>query len=486
MPDVRMPDGTIIRNVPEGTTRSELQRRLNQAQAPQAQGNEFESIDRLMRQEPQSQRQPSIADRARSIQVDLPEGEISSEDLPGIGEMFGRTFINNVLAIPAASGEALAMGAGLAETAAGTARSMVTGQEQDQGFMERFGEATERQRQQFPASAIRQIPRVTASDIAAGTEAVTGAGRNLLQGEAPQLGEQFREGQQRQQQMIEQMEGTAAGETGEVLGDVATILTGRAPLARRRARASQQRRSQVEQEFRERIRIPDELQDELNDSFTRNIVPFIKGTGRGLKRGTGRAVEGGIEGATLAFLQEGDPSAMFGLGAGAQAAGSLGLHAAEKPVKRLLPYIGTGIVVHEMWKAAAPGPQNFFESKDFAINMAVAGFAAGAVGALSGAGRLRGPTADKFPELFDAVTAAPRGAVRSRLEELTKNAEEGNNTPQKVLERFVQNPGAFSHDQQNALGRALNSEREGAFTREVERLMRSSESFRDAVRRNEQ
>src|SRR3546814_16655803 len=36
MPDVRMPDGTVIRNVPEGTTRAQLMARMSKAQ-PKAQ-----------------------------------------------------------------------------------------------------------------------------------------------------------------------------------------------------------------------------------------------------------------------------------------------------------------------------------------------------------------------------------------------------------------------------------------------------------------
>jgi hypothetical protein len=34
MPDVRMPDGTIIRNVPEGTTRAQLQEKIAQSKKP--------------------------------------------------------------------------------------------------------------------------------------------------------------------------------------------------------------------------------------------------------------------------------------------------------------------------------------------------------------------------------------------------------------------------------------------------------------------
>lgn len=38
MPDVRLPDGTIVRNVPEGTTRSQLMARVGKAQQPQRNG----------------------------------------------------------------------------------------------------------------------------------------------------------------------------------------------------------------------------------------------------------------------------------------------------------------------------------------------------------------------------------------------------------------------------------------------------------------
>lgn len=41
MPDVRLPDGTVIRNVPEGTTRSQLMARVGKAQAPDSRPTSF-------------------------------------------------------------------------------------------------------------------------------------------------------------------------------------------------------------------------------------------------------------------------------------------------------------------------------------------------------------------------------------------------------------------------------------------------------------
>ena len=49
MPDVRLPDGTIVRNVPEGTTRSQLMARVGKAQQPsRAQGSGIGPLDQTL------------------------------------------------------------------------------------------------------------------------------------------------------------------------------------------------------------------------------------------------------------------------------------------------------------------------------------------------------------------------------------------------------------------------------------------------------
>lgn len=272
---------------------------------------------------------------------------------------------------------------------------------------------------------------------------------------------------------------TTVGETG---ADVATILTGRAPLARLRAPGQKARREAAESQARQRIELPEGVEDEITDVLTQRIAPFLKETGRLTRRAAGKSFEAGLEGAVLAALDEGDPSTTFGLAAGGQAAGSASLFLVEKPVKRLLPFVATAFVASEMFKAAAPGEQNFFESKDFAIQKAVAALGLGLVASLAGAGRLRGQTAERFPALFDAVTAVPRSAILSRVAELTKASEEGNELPLNVMQRYAHQPDFFNKTQQDALGRALQSPDEGAFTKEVERLMKT-DNFRKRVQK---
>jgi hypothetical protein len=275
-----------------------------------------------------------------------------------------------------------------------------------------------------------------------------------------------------------------AANVGEMVGDAATLFTGRAPIANLKAPLQKARREGLEKVARERLRLPSEIEEEVTDIVSKRIVPFLQSTGRLTARAGTKATGVGIEGATLALLDEGDAESMFWFGAGGQLAGSASLFLVEKPVKRLLPFVATAYVASEMFKAATPGEQNFFESKDFAIQKAVAAFTLGTGAAVAGAGRLRGPMAERFPILFDSFTAAPRGAILGRLNELTKASQQGNDLPLKVMEKFASNPSAFNQNIQNSLGRAMNSEKAGVFSKEVDRLMRESEAFREAMSDN--
>lgn len=144
--------------------------------------------------------------------------------------------------------------------------------------------------------------------------------------------------------------------------------------------------------------------------------------------------------------------------------------------------VGTAFVASEMFKAVAPGDQNLFESKDFAVLKAVGALALGVASAAVGAGRLRGKATEKFPKFLDSITAVPRGAVLSRLQELTNASRDGDPTPLTVMETFARDPNAFTPDQRRALGRALNSEKAGAFRKEVNRLIKNK-SFREELER---
>ena len=395
------------------------------------------------------------------------------------GQALNRGFfdriINSVLNTPAGVGELLAAGSAGVQTAAGTIPRAVQGQPLEIGT--RFNESLESERQKFPASALKSIEApFDATDLRAFNQATSFAPESVLEGERPSFGERFATGQDEQAAIRaaaeEQFPGTiAAGETG---GDVAMILGGRAPLARARVPGRVARRERLAAQFKDELaNIPDNIKDEVVDILSSKIIPGLTQTGRQLQRAGGKALETGLEGAALAAINDGDVAATFGLAAGGQSVGSLGLFFVEKPIKRLFPTIGIAWAASEMFKAAAPGDQDFFESKDFAIQKAVTFFGLGMLGAVAGAGRLRGEAAERFPALLDAVTAVPRAALVSRLQELTNARDRGDNVPLAVMQRFARQPSFFNENQQNALGRAMKSEKKGAFVTEVNRLMKN-------------
>ena len=267
-----------------------------------------------------------------------------------------------------------------------------------------------------------------------------------------------------------------AGEVGsDVLGAVG--LRGNLSRARAPGRAAE-RLAIIDQARRQLIELPPGVSAQVNDVFTDKVIPFFKSTGRNIKTGTGKAIETGMEGALFAAINDGDIESSFGLAAGGQGAGSLALSLVTKPNRHLLPAVATAWLISEMTKAVGPGDQDFFASKDFAIQKLTAVMGLGAAAALSGAGRFRGPLAERFPAFMDAITTVPRTVLVSRMAEMTKAAEEGNEAPMKVMQRFVANPNAFSTDQQNALNRAMNSAKEFEFTKEVNRLMGNDDFVR--------
>lgn len=317
---------------------------------------------------------------------------------------------------------------------------------------------------------------ITAQGLLGGAQAAAELPAALAQGELPSLSSAVEQQQQASAQAAQDQPGFTTA--GRVAGDVATLLTGRAPIARVRAPAIKARREAAEAQVK--VEIPEAIRDEFSDVISGKVIPLITETGKRLKRGTQRAGEAGIETAALAALSDADPLDSAMLGAGAQAGGSLGLFLSEKPVKRLLPVVATATVIAQMFKAIAPGERNIFESFDFAIDKSIGMLALGAAGMLTGAGRLRGKQAEQFPALLDLITAVPRGIVQSRLRELTVEAEQGNDAPLSVLEKLSTSPQDFPPSVLRRLERSLKSDKPGAFVDQVNKLMRNN-SFREKL-----
>ncbi|MGB0855348.1 MAG: hypothetical protein ACPGSI_18770, partial [Pikeienuella sp.] len=226
------------------------------------------------------------------------------------------------------------------------------------------------QKMPIPDIGDQIIPTPSGEQVMAGLETATELPGALLSDSGVDLSQMF--GTNLADAEALAAEHPTATSIGTLLGDGATIATGRAPLAKAKAPLLiAKRKAAVAQAQNSLSKIPASVKSELDDVISDKIIPALKSTGKLLGRAGAKAVGTGVEGATLALLNEGDPENMFWYGAGGQAIGSASLHLAVKPVKRLLPFVATAWVASEMFKAAAPGDQDFFGSKDFAINKAM-------------------------------------------------------------------------------------------------------------------
>lgn len=382
-------------------------------------------------------------------------------------------FVNNLAKTPQLLSDVVAGAAAAYETIPGAVENFRN--DQPLNLREQFGQEFADQKEGF-------IPRILDNTRLPGAAELTAVG-DAVRSDLP-YAEGFQQSldQTASERAAQRENHPFASMAGRAAGDVATLMTGRAPIVSARAPALRAQREALEKQAEATFKnVPSSLKERLNDVVSENLPPLLKETALNLKRATGKAGGVGIEGATLAMLHDGDAESMFWMSAGGQAAGSASLFLLDKVARNPLGFVATAWVASEMFKAAAPGAQDFFESKDFSIQKAVAGLGLGVAAAMAGAGRLRGPNAEKFPVMFDAITAVPRGAILSRLQELSNNAQNGNTVPFDVMSRLGRQPGYFSENQRRALTRAMNSDKPNAFTQEVERLMKNSPDFRKRV-----
>lgn len=176
MPDVRMPDGTIIRNVPDGMTKSELMRRVGTALPPEAAGVAA------------SPTAPSI--EAGQQQETIPDSLV-------ISERSLRGFLNNVIGLPQAAMNAsgtIARGVGLTD------------------------------------ASTPQLP--DADDLVAAQRALFRGAQGLLGGEVPDMRALFESERDQVKQRFDRQkqESPVASGFGDVVGDAATIAMGRIPI----------------------------------------------------------------------------------------------------------------------------------------------------------------------------------------------------------------------------------------------------------------
>jgi hypothetical protein len=289
-----------------------------------------------------------------------------------------------------------------------------------------------------------EVPKPSGREALAGVlGGVKGVG-NLLQGEAPRFGEQV-------QASVAESERTQADSplafgSGGALGDALTILAGRAPLVHQAAAAPKvaQQAASATPGVKNAIRVALESK------------PVQK-----LARAAGRSLQTGVEGATLAMLQDGDPVEMGAYSSAGQLAGSasLGLITGLKGMGLTRAGLTVGAAAFaagslmQLGKSVTPGGKNFIlESLESGYSKVALALALGAVSGLAGAGRISGKFANTLPVTMDAITTIPRGMVLSVLRDALSDPD-----VEKTVNIINTQPDAFAPRHMKAINKGLES-----------------------------
>lgn len=419
----------------------------------------------------------------------IQQSESASSGGLGTAVNFGvRTFLNNLMATPSATGELLAGGAAGVQTLAETPF-----QQGEQGFGQRFSENLEQQQGQFPASALRAVPRPTVQDVGAGMAAAPAL---MPGGQSP--GEAFQEQRQRiaRQEQQTREDHPIATMTGEIAGDIATLAAGRSPFASGLVRRSANRPVLQNKQAREALETLAREDPELVPQVAQLI-----GSGRlarpgatrlwrrikesdpvkSVARGSGKTLEAGLEGAVLSAIKDNDPFVNAGLASGSQAAASmfgatLGVPSSLKGLAwRAVGYTALFRTLQEF----GPGENDTWDATDTAFDKMALGLTLGTASQALG-GRFRGARpgqrfAEDLPKISDAINTIPRGGLLSVANRIQQEREQGENTTLATLEALQTNPDAFSEATANRLDRALKN---GNFAEEIEKLSQKSEFMR--------
>ena len=210
-------------------------------------------------------------------------------------------------------------------------------------------------------------------------------------------------------------------------------------------------------------------------------------------RGFGRAAETGIEGATLALLQNGDVKETAAVSAGLQLFGSAGgtiadeaMHGTfraltqrkpsgfnEKMVSIAMSAAVAGALVN-LLDVPLPGDDSVASGEETGFRKVVAGVLLGATVSATGAGR---SSADgmlsSLPKVADSLYALPRGAWLSLIEDYTSSA-----SVKRMVESLQTSPDAFSEGQINEIFKGIRS---GNVAGAVDGLMETDKKFRESL-----
>jgi hypothetical protein len=348
-------------------------------------------------------------------------------------------FVNNLLAVPSASGDLLAAGAAGVEGVA----AKLSGGPAD------FGRRYEEQQQKFPASALRAIPRPTMQDLEAAGATVR-SGALLPGGETPSAAFGAAKAGIEAEDAALRAEHPIASAAGDITGDVASLVTGRAPVANLVRKAEQRLAPKVaDMSFGGATKAA--VGGPLSPArVAENIWTSPKL--RRVARGLGRSAETGIEAAVLEVMKGGeeDPLSAAALAAGGQAGASVMLQMGQGLLSGGWKDAGVkvGAAAFSVWslwqlaKSATPGGEDrILESIETGYDKIAASLVLGSLAAISGAPRFRDANLDRtLTQVVDAAATVPRGVTLSWLTNLVGSDGEKRAETERALQGLMNDP----------------------------------------------
>lgn len=336
-----------------------------------------------------------------------------------------------------------------------------------------FAQMREQARQVFPASALIAGPRISSADLTGGAQALGG----LLDPDST-IAERFRAGKQADidfQQRLAQEHPIATG-AGNIVGDAATLATGRVAMTGRLVEMQQMQKAR----------------QLATAATTRNLGPgarrVLERTLRGVKdskfqRGVGRVAETGIEGAIMGALHDADPAQTALYAATAQAAGSASLGTLSAVMKSKAGVLGglTGTALglagaHQLFKSASPGGRDrILESVEGGFNETVTLVGLGLAAGLAGLSRGRNSALfEDLPRVVEGTTATLRGSLLSVMTGMADELNRGVSTTGPTIEHYVADPDSFRPAWRKAIERGIQT---GDLSEITQRLAATDEEF---------
>lgn len=265
------------------------------------------------------------------------------------------------------------------------------------------------------------------------------------------------------QQAAEQRPGMfTIGETG---GDVAALVAGKTPLAG----ARNQMGNAISASMREAAKVPG-LPGVINTAA-------LKIAKSHLPRGIARATEAGLEGAVLSIMDGNDPYEVAGLAAGSQVFGSLAITGGKHLTKNLGAALVLGGVALNYLNMLPGGDSGIIDAFQASATKVLPTIGLGLLAGMAGYGRAPQWMQDKVPEIADAISTIPRGAITSLIQEAWEERERGENNISLVLQKYSSNPEYFGSTAARRLERAITTE--GVSVKEAIDSLMDNKEFRE-------